>query len=102
MSGGPAALVIACLRVHNDFEQETFDVNLEDVVQAIDDPNAPGKYRSLIITLLNAEILDRHPHAAGFGNRPLPVTIDEYSDIKRVVMQKLLAWVKSSGGAAVQ
>ena len=95
-------LVIACLRVHNDVEQEMFDVNLEDVVQAIDDPNAPGKYRSLIITLLNAEILDRHPHAAGFGNRPLPVTIDEFSDLKIQVRQKLLARMKSSGGSEVQ
>ena len=95
-------LVVACLRVHNDVEQETFDVDLEDVVRMMDDPNDPGKYRSVIITLLNAEILDRHPHAAGFGNRPLPVTIDEYSDLKINVMQKLLAWVKSSGGAAVQ
>jgi hypothetical protein len=30
------------------------------------------------------------------------VTIDEYSDLKIQVMQRLLAWVKSSGGTAVQ
>jgi hypothetical protein len=46
--------------------------------------------------------LDRHPHAAKFGVRPLPVTIDEFSDITLRMMRKLLAWVKSSGGPAVQ
>ena len=35
-------LVIAHLRVHDDLEDRTFDVNLDDVVQAIDDPNRPG------------------------------------------------------------
>ena len=64
-------------------------------------PHQPGARRSLLISLLNGEILDRHPHAAHFGSRPLPVTIDEFSDIKLEVMAKLLAWVKSSG-AAVQ
>jgi len=78
----------------------TFDVNLEDMVQAIDEPHQPGKHRSLIVALLNAHILDRHPHAAGFGNRPLPVTNDEFSDLKVQVVLKLLAWVKSSGGSA--
>ena len=63
-------LVVACLRVHNDVEQETFDVNLEDVVRMIDDPQTPGKYRSLIVTLHNREILDRHLHMAGFGDGP--------------------------------
>lgn len=63
----PAALVIASLRVHDDVEDFTFDVNLEDVVRAVDDPNQHGAHRSLIITLLNGEILDRHPHAADFG-----------------------------------
>ena len=62
----------------------------------------PGAYRALIVTLLSGEILDRHPHGADFGSRPLPVTIDEFSDLKIQVMQKLLAWVKSSRGAAVQ
>lgn len=99
----PAALVIACLRVHNDVENHTFDVNLEDVVRMIDDPHQPGSHRSLIITLLNGEILDRHPYAASFGSRPLPVTIDEFSDLKIQVMTKLLAWVRESGGGgAVQ
>ena len=102
MSDSPSGFAIACLRVHDDVEGQTFDVNLEDIVRMIDDPNEPGKHRSLIITLLNGEILDRHPYAAKFGNRPLPVTIDEFSDLKIQVVQKLLAWVKSSGGAAVQ
>jgi hypothetical protein len=30
------------------------------------------------------------------------VTIDEFSDIKIQVMQKLLAWVRESGGTVVQ
>ncbi len=102
LGSDPAALVIASLRVHDDLEDLTFDVNLEYVVRMIDDPNAPGKHRSLIITLLNGEILNRHPYAAKFGARPLPVTIDEFSDLKIQVMQKLLAWVKSSGSLAVQ
>jgi hypothetical protein len=71
-------------------------------VRAIDDPHQPSAHRSLVITLLNGEILDRHPHAAGFGSRPLPVTIDEFSDRKLEVMTKLLAWVRESGGTAVQ
>ena len=102
LGSDPAALVIASLRVHDDLEDLTFDVNLEYVVRMIDDPRVPGKHRSLIITLLNGEILDRHPHAADFGSRPLPVTIDEFSDLKIQVMQKLLAWVKSSDSLAVQ
>ena len=76
-------------------------MDLEDVVRMMEDPNEPGKYHSLIITLLNAEILDRDPCAAGFGNRPHPVTTAEFSDLKINVMQKLLARVRSSGGAAV-
>ena len=95
-------LVIAPLRVHDDLEDLTFDVNLEDVVRAIDDPHQPGAHRSLIITLLNAAILGHHPYAAKFGSRPLPVTIEEFSDIKLQVMAKLLAWVRESGGTAVQ
>jgi len=102
LGSDPAALVIASLRVHDDLEDLTFDVNLKDVVRMIDNLNAHGKHRSLIITLLNGEILDRHPYAAKFGARPLPVTIDEFSDLKIQVMQKLLAWVRSSGGAVVQ
>jgi hypothetical protein len=101
-SSDPGALVIARLRVHDDVEERTFDVNLEDVVRAIDDPGQPGAHRSLIIALLNAAIVGYHPYAAKFGARPLPVTIEEFSDIKLQVMAKLLAWVRSSGGSAVQ
>ena len=102
MNDRPNGFAVASLRVHDDVEGQTFDVKLEDVVRMMDDPNEPGKHRSLIITLLNSDILDRHPHAAQFENRPLPVTIDEFSDLKLSVFQKLLAWVRSSGGAAVQ
>ena len=94
-------LVIAHLRVHDDLEDRTFDV-MDDVVLAIDDPNQSGKHRPLIIILLNAAILDRHPYAAKFGARPLPATIEEFSDLKIQVMTKLLAWVKESGSARVQ
>jgi hypothetical protein len=102
MSDTPGGFAVASLRVHNDVEGQTFDVKLEDIVRMIDDPNEPGKHRSLIITLLNSDILDRYPYAAKFANRPLPVTIDEFSDLKLQVIQKLLLWVKSSGDAAVQ
>jgi hypothetical protein len=102
MSDIPGAFAVASLRVHDEVEGQTFDVNLEDVVRMLDDPNQPGKHRSLIIALLNGDILDRYPYAAEFGNRPLPVTIDEFSDIKLNAIQKLLAWVKSSGGVSVQ
>jgi len=98
----PDGLVTASLRVHDDLENLTFDVNLGDVVRAIDDPDQPGAHRPLIGTLLNGEILDHPPYAAKFGARPLPVTIDEFSDIKIRVVQKLPAWVRESGGAAVQ
>ena len=49
------------------------------------------RLRSLIVTLLSSAILDRHPHAAGIGSRPLPISIDEFSNLKIQVMQKLLA-----------
>ena len=102
LGSDPAALVIARLRVHDDLEEFTFDVSLEELVRAIDDPHQPGAHRDLIITLLNAAILDRHPYVAEFGLRPLPVTIDEFSDIKIEVMRKLLAWVREPGGAVLQ
>ena len=35
-------------------------------------------------------------------NRPLLVTIDEFSGFKFKVMQKLLTWLRSSDGLAVQ
>ena len=70
ISDSPRGFEIACLRVHDDVEGQTFDVNLDDIARIIGDPNEPGKHRSLIITLLNGEILDRHPYAAKFGTDP--------------------------------
>lgn len=94
--------MIACLRVHDYLEDRTFDVNEEDVVRMIDDLPHSGAHRPLIVTLLNAEILDRHHHTADIGSRSVPVTIDEFSDIKLGVMTKLLAWVRESGGVTVR
>ena len=101
MSEGSDELIVAAVRVYDDLADQTFVVNLENVVQVIDDPNERGKHHSLIVTLINAEILDRHPHVMANRNQPLDLTIEEFSDLKIEVIQKLLAWVKPSLGPVV-
>jgi hypothetical protein len=98
MSEDAAELVVGSLWVHDDLAAQDFLVNLEDVVHMVDDPDEPGKYRSLIITLLNDEILDRHPHAAAARQKSLEVTIEEFSEIKLQVLQRMAARGKPSSG----
>ena len=82
-------LVVARLRVEDDLAGQTYVVNLEDWVRTIDHPCSPGRQRSDIIALLNNEILVRYPCAAGAGREELNVTIEEFSDIKMQVVEKL-------------
>ncbi len=97
MPGTEATLVIARLRVHDDVADQTFTVNLEDVVEMMmGDPQHPGRQRSLVVFLLNEEILKRHPYAAK-AKKTLEVTIDEFSEIKTQVARELLVRVKGSG-----
>jgi len=102
MSEVPTELLISFLRVHDDIAEQTFTVNLEDVVGMIDDPDEPGKFRSLIIDLLNSEILDRHPHVGGTQYNPLDITISEFSDLKMEVIRRVRALTQANGGPAAQ
>ena len=97
MPGTEATLVVARLRVHDDVADQTFTVNLEDVVEMMmGDPQHPGRQRSLVVFLLNGEILKRHPYAAK-AKKTLAVTIDEFSEVKMQVARELLVRVKGSG-----
>jgi hypothetical protein len=101
MPNPEAALVVAELVVNDDLAGQTYTVALKDVVRAVDDPNQPGAHRQTIISLLNAEILGRHPEAAALGPEPLKITLEEFSDIKIQVLQNLINWIKETGTAAV-
>jgi hypothetical protein len=91
MPGTEATLVVARLSVYNDVADETFTINLEDLVKMLmDDPHHPDSQRSLIISLLNDEILARHPHMGKAKKDTLAVTIDEFSEIKTQVGRRLL------------
>ena len=98
MPGTEATLVVARLRVHDDVSDQTFTINLDDVVNMlIGDPQHPGRQRSLVVSLVNDEILARHPYAAKAKKDTLAVAIDEFSEIKAQVARELLVRVKGSG-----
>ena len=51
---------------------QTFTVNLDDVVEMLmEDPRRPGRDRSLVVSVLNEEVLARHPCAAKAGKARL-------------------------------
>ncbi len=101
MPDSEAALVVTELTVDDDLAGHTYTIALGDLVKTFDDPQKPGLHRDTIISLLNAEILSRHPEAAMLANKPLSVTADEFSDIKIHVLQNLLRWVKETGPAVM-
>jgi hypothetical protein len=96
MPDSDAALVIAQLMVDDDLAGQTYTIALEDLVRAVDDPNHSGAHRETIISLLNAEILGRHPEAGSLGSKPLIITAEEFADIKIQVLQNLIRWVKDT------
>ena len=88
---------MAHLRVHDDVSHQTFTVNLEDVVKMLmNDAQHPGRERSLVVSLLNDEILARHPYVAEARKDTLEVTIDEFSEIKTKVARELLVRFEDS------
>ena len=91
-------LIVARLRVYDDLAEQTFVVNLEDVVRSIDDQNDPGKHRAVIVALVNEHILDRHPHVTKAKTQELAVGIEEFSDVKIQVIQQLLLLVGATSG----
>jgi hypothetical protein len=99
MSAPASELVVSFLRVHDNLAEQSFTVNLADVVEMIEGPSEPDGQRSLIIQLVNDEILDQHPHAAGTRHNPLDVTLAEFSDLKMKVVQKVRAQSKADGRA---
>ncbi len=101
MPDSEAALVVGQLLVDDDLASQTYTIALEDLVRAVDDPDHPGRHRETIISLLNTEILNRHPKAASLGDRALVVTAEEFSDIKIQVLQNLIRWVKEAGAAVM-
>ncbi len=84
-----AKLVVSRLRVYDDIAEQTFTVDVEDVVSLIDDPNRPGRYRTETIALVNSFILDRHPYVVDAGVEELAIDIEQFSDLKIHVSQQL-------------
>ena len=92
------SLVVKCFQVYNDLAGQHYMVELEDLVRTMDDAKSPGLHRATIISLMNAEVLDRHPEATALTSAgTLSVTADEFSDIKIQVLQNLLHWIKTGG-----
>lgn len=92
------ALVITHLLVDDEREGEVYTVVLADFVSTVDDPENPGAHRETIISLLNAAILSRYPDSAERQPRLLPVSAEEFANIKLDVLQNLLRWVKAEPG----
>jgi hypothetical protein len=98
MTGTGDTLVVPRLRVHVNGANQTFTVSLEDVVNMLmDDPHYPARQRPVIVFLINAEVLARHPYAAGANRGTLEVTIDEFSQIKTQIARNLLLRSNDSG-----
>ena len=98
MLEGADELIVTQLRVYDDLAEQTFVVDLEDVVRSIDDQNGPGRHRAVIVALLNEHILDRHPHVTKAKTQELAVGIDEFSDLKIQVIQRLVLQVDTPSG----
>ncbi len=98
MSAGVDGLIVARLQVYDDLAEETFTVKLEDVVSLIEGPSEPGTHRAAIISLVNEHLLESYPHIGEHPTQELSVGIEEYSDLKIEVAQKLLLRISDSEG----
>jgi len=96
MSEDGGELVVPKLCVEDDLSQQSYVVNLKDWVRTVDRNDGLANQHSLIINLLNNEILERYPHVAAANRKQLNITIEEFSDIKAQVLEKLVSQEKQA------